>query len=385
VLLLEHEGKAALRGEAIAVPRGAVVARAADVAKALREITPPVMVKAQILAGGRGKAGGIVAAEDLAAAGRAAGSLLGSTVKGHPVETLLIEERLSPARERYLATMLDGERMLLLFGEQGGVEVETFFSEGAATFYVVEIDPVYGLGAYQVRKMLQKAGIPARLWGAYCDIALRLAGSLRAWDATLVEINPLGEMPDGRLVALDTRVAIDDGALFRQPRFAEIGKGRAGGGALAARMKELEIQHVPIGGSIGLISSGAGAGVAIMDWVEREGGQVAGFVDLDYAIMSGKTEPAFRLVLDMLNGDPSVRSIIVNFTSCGLRLDRIAESFLPILAERRASLAKPLFFHMQGNRAPLAHRLLRGAELEVCESLGEAVRRAVSAARRVAV
>ncbi|MCC7275322.1 MAG: hypothetical protein IT561_21820 [Alphaproteobacteria bacterium] len=383
MLLLEHEGKAVLRDHGIAVPRGVVVATAEEVPAALAGLSPPFMVKAQVAAGGRGKAGGVVRAADAAEAARHVAALLGNTLKDLPVREVLIEEQAAIRTERYLAVLLDGGEAACLVGRAGGVDVESHFGGDQESFRRIAIDPAYGLGPYQVRAALDELGIDPRLWPAFSDVATRLARLLPAADATLAEINPLAELADGTLLALDARVAVDDGAFFRQPRFAAIERARTGESDLFAQMKALEIQYVPVGGSIGLVSSGAGVGVTVMDWVERLGSRLSAFVDLDYAIMSGKTEPALHLVLDVLGRDPEVRAIIVNFTTCGLRLDHLAEALLKVLGDRTDTGAKPLYFHLQGNRAPAAHALLRQAGFEVCEAIGDAVRAAVRDAAKV--
>jgi succinyl-CoA synthetase beta subunit len=207
-----------------------------------------------------------------------------------------------------------------------------------------------------------------------------LARLFQERDALLAEINPLVEMADGSLVALDARIVVDDAALYRQPALAAIRDARLAGDDLQGQMQDLEIQYLPLGGSIGLLSSGAGMGVAIMDWVAREGERLTAFVDIDYAIMSGNTEPAIRLVLNTLNANPEVKAIIVNFTSCGLRLDTIAEHLIQVLRTQPRS-SRPIVLHLQGNRAQAAHRLLKEAGLVVVDTLGDAVRQAARMAK----
>jgi len=379
VLLFEYEGKAVLREHGIATPRGVVVESLADVEAA--RVSTPVMVKAQILAGGRGKAGGIRRAGDAVALRRAAAAMLGATIRDLPVRALLIEELVAAVEERYLGLMLDGEDMLLVLGRRGGVEVEQLFSGARDGFEVMRIDPLYGVSAHQVRSALEGLGIGPQWWPVYCAVAERLSMLFRQSDATLAEINPLAELADGSLVAVDARIAIDDGALFRQARFAELAKGRAPPQGIAARMQALQVQYVPIGGAIGLVSSGAGVGTALMDWVALEGCRLHSFVDLDYAIIGGHTEAGMALVLDTLIGDPGVRAIIVNFTTCGLRLDMIARALVKVLDARRRLLTVPVFVHLQGNRAASGQRIVGEAGYEVVERLGDAVRSATKAAR----
>jgi succinyl-CoA synthetase beta subunit len=382
VLLFEHEGKAVLREHGITTPRGVVVEKLADVEAAAQVLTAPVMVKSQILSGGRGKAGGIRRAGDAAALRREACALLGATINDLPVRAVLIEELVAIVQERYMGLLLDGEDMLLVLGRKGGIEVEQLFSGQRDGFEVVRIDPLYGLSAHQVRSALEGLEVEPQWWSVYCATAERLATLFRQSDATLAEINPLAELGDGSLVAVDARIIIDDGALFRQEKFAELAKARVAPGGLAARMQAIQVQYVPIGGSIGLVSSGAGVGTTLMDWVALEGCRLHSFVDLDYAIMGGHTEAGMALVLDTLLGDPKVRAIIVNFTTCGLRLDAIARALVNVLDKRRQRLAVPVFVHLQGNRAPLGQRIVRESGYQVVERLGDAVRAATGIARQ---
>jgi succinyl-CoA synthetase beta subunit len=383
VLLLEHEGKGVLREYGIPVPDG-VVLSLRDWGEAVAgRIAAPCVVKAQILAGGRGKAGGIRTVEKDDALADEVGALLGAEIKGCLVEQVLVEEKVEAAHERYMGVLVDGAEIVFVMGRQGGVEVESYFGAGKDSFEVVSVDPLRGLFDFQVRGASERLGIPAARWQGYVAVARSLYRIFRECDATLVEINPLAECSDGSLVALDARVVIDDGALFRQPRFAELQSARSGGSELMTRMASLDIQYVPIGGPVGLISSGAGLGVAIMDWVEREGSSISAFIDLDYAVIHGNTDDALKLVLEALDSDPAVRSIIVNFTSCGLRLDQIAGSLVSVMRQRKAQADKPVFIHMQGNRSNLAHEVLREAGLEMYEFLGDAVRYAARAAATV--
>lgn len=381
MLLFEFEGKRFLREHGVPTPRGAVVETLPDVPTALAETGAPAMVKAQVLSGGRGKAGGVLTAETANDVPPLVRRLLGAELLGHRVERVLLEERLPVKAEYYAALLVDGGEILALLGLHGGMDVETFFARETTSIEVVQIDPLYGLQGYQVRGALERLGVRPELWPAFTETLARLLAALRGLDATLVEVNPLGEIEDGRLVALDARVEVDEGAFFRQPALREIHGRRRPASPLERRMRELEIQYLPLGGNVGLLSSGAGAGVTILDWISLEGEQPSGFMDIDYAILSGRTGEAIRLALDLFAGDPAVRSIVVNFTSCGVQVDRIARTLVEVLREADARLGKPCFIHIQGNRGAEAHRVIREAGYRLCDTLGETVREACRAAR----
>jgi succinyl-CoA synthetase beta subunit len=377
VLLYEYQGKRLLKAAGIPVPDSAHLRDADDAVP----IAFPAMVKAQVLTGGRGKAGGILRADDAKSAAESARKLLGGRIKGLPVDSVLVESQVDAVREMYVAVLLDGAEQLLLIGRKGGVDVEAFFADGRDDFAAVRIDPRFGLGDYQIRAALDDLGIPAQAWPGFVDIAGRMARLFREQDAKLVEINPLALRADGSYIALDARIEVDEGAFFRQPALKQIHRDRDRSEGILGEMEALEVQYVPMGGGIGLLGSGAGCGVTIMDWVAREGAQIAAFVDIDYSLMSGKTAEAMRLVLRTLIGDAKVRSIIVNFTTCGIRLDAIAQALTAVLGELKPVLKKPVFIHLQGNRAGLGQKIMRDAGYNVCESLGEAVRGACAAAK----
>jgi succinyl-CoA synthetase beta subunit len=379
MLLLEYEGKELLREYGIPTPRGTLIEKADLSRTKVASLSFPAVVKAQVPIGGRGKAGGIVSVSSAPEFHAAASTLFAGEIKGFPVERILVEEHKTARHEYYLAIIFDGEDQLLLIGARGGVDVESYYGSGRKEFATVVLDPVYGLQEFRLREALAELSISRNLWGRFNDIAYRLVRLFRAYDATLAEINPLAELDDDTLIALDARVVIDDGALFRQPRFA----GRVAveaNDAVARRMRELEIQYIPLGGAVGLIGSGAGCGVTIMDWVAHEGSKLAAFVDLDYAVLSGRTEGGLRLVLEHFVAEPSVRSIIVNFTACGVRVDLIAQALAKVLKEKERPL-KPMFVHFQGNRSAAARDIMRTAGYPPFEKLGDAVRAAAAVAR----
>lgn len=379
MLLLEHEGKSVLARYGIPIPRGRLVTSVDEISDAISGLTAPFMVKAQALTGGRGKAGGIRSASNAGEVKTQVEQLLGSRIKDQDVASVLIEEKTPFLRERYMSIMLDGEATKLLFGKRGGVEVESYFSDARDNFQVVSIDPAYGLGGYQIRRAAEALGIEEKYWTVYSRVAESLYKLFRSSDATLAEVNPIVELEGDKVIALDSRIIVDDGAFFRQPEFAAIDRSRTNFEGLAGKMRQLEIQYVPVGGNIGLVSSGAGVGVTVMDWLDRLGAKLSAFVDLDYAIMSGHGEAGIKLMFDLYQDDPTIEAIIVNFTTCGLRLDHIATSLLGALEGR--SKAKPIFFHLQGNRAPVAHEILKKAGWQMSESLGDAVRMAAKSVR----
>lgn len=382
MLLLEHEGKEIFREYGIPTPRGTVIEKADLARTPASSLHFPAVVKAQVPAGGRGKAGGVLAVPSAQEFQAIAARLFAAEIKGFPVKRILVEEQKAARREYYMAIIFDGEDQLLLVGARGGIDVESYYGSARKEFATVVVDLVYGMPEFRLREALSELAIDPALWSRFGDIAYRLARLFPAYDATLAEINPLAELDGDSLVALDARIVIDDGALFRQPRFAAR-RGIEANDGIARRMRELQIQYIPLGGAVGLISSGAGCGVTIMDWVAREGSKLAAFVDLDYAVLSGQTEAGLRLVLEHFLDDPTVRSIIVNFTACGVRVDLIAESLAKVLQELGTARLKPMYLHFEGNRRDEARETMRAIGFAPCERLGDAVRAAAAVAREV--
>jgi succinyl-CoA synthetase beta subunit len=380
MLLEECEGKELFAKFGIAVPQGRVLAEGDDLSAWQSQLTLPIMVKAQVLSGGRGKSGGVLQAATWGDVRSAVGKILGSELKGQRVKRVLLEEKAAVAEEYYLAIFIASGVIQLMIGTRGGEEVESVYQQDGQGFTRVIIDPRYDLGEYQIRQALDALHIDTQIWPSFVHCAMRTTKLFFHYEATLVEINPLARTLDGALIALDSKVAVDDGALFRQQEIRDIQMSRVPRKGLAQQMYELDIQYTPLeDGNIGLVNSGAGAGVAIMDWVAREGARLSAFVDLDYAVMNDKTEKAIELVYSTFLNDINVKSIIVNFTSCGLRLDEIAESLLRVFAklERR----KPTFINLQGNRQMLARAKLEKAGIPLSPSLRHAVLNAVSVSR----
>jgi len=383
MLLYEHEGKELFAKFGIATPKGAVLVEADDLSRLQSELTLPLMVKAQILSGGRGKAGGVRKADTWPDAARAVRDLLGSDLKGHEVKRVLLEQVAAPTEEYYLAIFALGGEIQVMIGTRGGMEVENSFQQEGQGFTRIAVDPQYGLGEYQIRQALERLNVDRQLWPPFVDCAVRMARLFFQYDATLVEINPLARTADGSMVALDSKVVIDDGALYRQPEIYDIKMSRGPVIGLARQMSNLDIQYTPFeGGNVGLVSSGAGAGVAIMDWVAREGARLSAFVDLDYSIMNDKTERAIELVYGTFMNDSSVKSVIVNFTSCGLRLDEIADSLTRVFS-KFGTARKPTFINLQGNRQAVARAKLEEAGIPLSPSLRQAVMSAVAVSRGV--
>src|SRR5690348_12448629 len=325
MLLLEHNGKALFRNHGVPTPVGAIVRDHDALAPALATLPPSVVLKAQIAAGGRGKGGGIAFASDAAEARDAAAALLGSNINGHSVDAVLVEERVEFERERYAGIVIEEGEIRLLFARTGGVDIEAITAVDPGNLVSFAVDPICGPTAGQLQDCFARLGYAPELRTAYERIGRALFAMARAYDATMIEISPLAELPGGRLVALDARIAIDDSALYRQPDIAAMQQRpgathRKHGGTFAG----LRFRENPQGGPIGLIGLGGGLNVTLMDWIADTGSAVGTLIDIDEAIGAGHARQGFTTALEAFDRNPSIRSVLVNIITCGYRLDDIA-------------------------------------------------------------
>jgi succinyl-CoA synthetase beta subunit len=381
MLLLEHQGKALLRGKGIATPRGVVVVGAVELAEALPKLQGRVVLKAQVAAGGRGKSGGIAFAQTPEDAQIAFAELRALSIHGLAVESVLVEEQIDYVRERFIALIVQDGALQLLLGRKGGIHVEDTAETDPESVISLAIDPIDGPDASVVAASLGKLGIPAAYHAAYCETARALFDLAQASDARLVEINPLVELSDGRVLALDARVAIDEDALPRHPEFAaQVAQGAAAAAAQPAGREDLKFKRNPdVGGTIGLIGLGGGLNVTLMDWIGSLGGKVATLVDIDRAIGSGRAREGFHAALQAFDGDPSIRAILINVVTCGYRLDEIVAALLAALSARPRSGAKPIVLHLRGNSLSRTPLLLASSGYTNSPSIAHAVTAVVQA------
>jgi succinyl-CoA synthetase beta subunit len=347
--LFEHQAKQLLAEAGLSVPRGAVTGRAEEAGRLAASYGRPVMIKAQVRSGGRGKAGGILAADNPEEAEAQAARLLGSDLKGERVAAVLVEERADLVQELYAAVLTDrgASCPLLLLGASGGVEIEATAQIQPASVARAWVDPALGLADFQLRYLVNRAGLAPELRQTVMEVLRRIEQIYRSFDAMLVEVNPLGLLADGRLVALDARLEIDDNALFRQPRIAELR-------ALTPTEERVEaagFHYLPLEGQIGLISTGSGACMALMDLLSTQGLRPANFMELGQSMGTGGTQVATEILLER----PEVRAILVAGYSGG-PLERLAGGVLEVLA-RHPERQLPVVVSLQGRNDAEAMRL----------------------------
>jgi succinyl-CoA synthetase beta subunit len=350
--LYEHQGKELFARFGVPVSPGRLALTADEARAAAAELGGPVVVKAQVLTGGRGKAGGVKLAASTDDAAERAGEILGLDIRGHVVGRLWIESASDIEREYYLSVTLDrgaGEA-LLMFTTEGGVEIEQVAAERPEALARVHVDPLEGLEPHHARELLEGVADP----GERAQIEGILASLYRCFvesDATLCEINPLIVTPDGEVRALDAKVTIDDSALFRHPDLAEW---RDVGAAdpLEAFARERGVIYVKLDGSVGILGNGAGLAMSTVDVVVVAGGRPANFSDLG----GGGSAEGVVAALEVIARDAQVRSILFNIFGGITRCDEVARGILTALD--RIDLTVPIVVRLDGTNAAEGRQIL---------------------------
>lgn len=373
--LFEWEAKAVFREHGVPVPRGRVVDDPDEASAAAEELGQPVVVKAQVLSGGRGKAGGISFACDAAEAKAAAARLLGMVMAGEPVRRVLVEERLDIAREFYLSLTIDPvlPAPVLICSGAGGVDIEAQASATPHLVFTQPVDIVRGLQGFQAWNLLVDAGMPPATARAGVAMTMELYRLFRQRDAELVEINPLVLTRAGGLVAADAKLIINDNAQFRQPW---VPRTRAHfDHALEYEAAQHGLNYVKLSGSIGLLCTGAGLSLATLDLVAGEGARAANFLESGGANYRNAYH-GLRLVL----GDPEVKVLLINTFGLVSRADVICRGLADALKELGTS--KPVVAAIRGTGEEEARRIF-WEELGIasCPDTESAVRKAVEMAR----
>ena len=370
----EHAAKPLLHAAGISVPRGRLARSAGEAEAAAAELAVPVVVKAQVPAGKRGRAGGIGMADDPRAAHDAARAILGMEIAGHRVASVLVEERAEIAAEYYAAVLGDAASKgpLVMFSPEGGMDVEEIAATMPERLRQAQVDILQGFGPGAARAMLGGLGLGA----AQQPVANTLVALYRAWrgnDAELLEVNPLARLADGRLVALDCKFALDDSGAHRRPNLAATGSPEPLT-QLEQRARSLGLGYIELDGDIGVLANGAGLTMTTMDVIAHHGGRPANFMEIGGAAYT-KARPALELVLD--NG--RVRCLLVNFCGAFARTDVMVAGMLDAWEALGPTI--PVFFSVHGTGSAEARAMLRerlGAE--PYETMDEAIAAAVAAA-----
>jgi succinyl-CoA synthetase beta subunit len=357
--LMEYQGKQLFRRFTIpTTPQGWVATTPGEAERAARQAGGPVVVKAQVLTGGRGKAGGVKLAKDAAEARQAAEQILGLDIKGHVVAHVLVEPASDIAEEYYLSILHDrvSKGYKIIVSVEGGVEIEEVNRRTPEKVVKVDVDPTKGLGQDAASQIVSQAGFAPSIRADVVTFLTRLYSGFVACDATLFEVNPLVRTADQRIIALDSKVSIDNNALYRHQDLAALGNTGAAD-PLEARAKEQGLQYVKLDGDVGVLGNGAGLVMSTLDVVAQAGGRPANFLDVGGGADADKMAAALALVLS----DEQVRSVLVNIFGGITRCDLIAEGVLGALAQL-GTIPQRLVVRLDGTNAVQGRRILREAD-----------------------
>jgi succinyl-CoA synthetase beta subunit len=375
--LLEYQGKQLFARYGIPVSDGRAVESVDEAVAAADEVGYPVVVKAQVHVGGRGKAGGVKLANDADEVRLHAGNILGLDIKGHVVKTIWIEHASDIAKEYYASFTLDraAKKHLGMLSAQGGVEIETVAAENPDAIAKIWIDPVDGLGTDAARAWVEAANLdPAAVDGAV-DVLTKLYGAYVDGDADLVEINPLILTPDGRVHALDAKVTLDNNAEFRH-EWAEYEATQVRDEReQAAHAKGL--QYVGLDGYVGIIANGAGLAMSTLDVVNQVGGEPANFLDIG----GGANADVMAGALEVINDDPRVKSIFINIFGGITRGEEVANGIVEALG--RVQIDAPIVIRLDGTNAAEGRAILEphlSDRLQSQPTMLDAARKAVELA-----
>jgi malate-CoA ligase subunit beta len=383
----EYQAKELLAGFGVPVPRGGVVYSAEQAVYRAREIGGDRwVVKAQIHAGARGKAGGIRLCASEAEVRQAAQDLLGKTLvtaqtgpEGLPIHRLLVEEALPIERELYVGLVLDRrrERIVAVAHPHGGIEIEEIAQREPDAMLREVVEPAVGMQPFQARELAFGLGLPAAQVNQTVTTILGAYRAFRDLDATMVEVNPLVVTKEGHILVLDVKMSFDDNAMFRRPNVAEL-RDHAQEDPREAEAAEHGLNYVGLEGDIGCIINGAGLAMATMDMIKHAGGEPANFLDIGGGASPERVAVAFRLVLS----DKKVKAILVNVFAGINRCDWVAEGL--VQAVRDVPISVPLVVRLAGTNVEEGRRILResGLPIVTADTLAEAAERVVTARNR---
>ncbi len=387
VKIQEADAKGLLLAQGLPVPGWAVARTAAEARAAAESILAGgpdrVVIKAQVLVGGRGKAGGVKLAGSADEAEAVASAILGMSIKGITVRKVLVAAAADIVKEYYLSAVLDraARRILLMGSAEGGVEIEQVAAERPDAIVTIHAHPHLGLQGWQARELAFRMGLGGHLKAAV-GIANGLVRTMLAYDADLVEINPLAIVreagADGvaveRLVCLDAKVTLDDSGLFRHPELEALRDPDEEDPA-DVEARDAGINFIRLNGTIGCMVNGAGLAMTTMDLVKRAGGEPANFLDIGGGAKADKVAAAMRLIL----ADPKVNAILVNIFGGITRGDEVARGLIEARAQQVRDV--PMVVRIVGTNAAEAAELLQAARFVTAASLDEAAAKAVAASR----
>jgi succinyl-CoA synthetase beta subunit len=373
--LHEYQSKLIFSKYGVTIPRGRVASTASEAKTIAEELGTRVVIKAQVLIGGRGKAGGIRLAKTPKEAEELATVILGMELKGLPVRKVLVDEAANITKEIYLGITNDRNQRkpVIMASSSGGVDIEEIARVSPEKIIKIQIDPLLGLRDYQCRDLANGIDLPRTQWKPFTEIANGLWRAYTENDATLAEINPLVITSDNRLIALDAKMIIDDNALYRHPDLNDMRDLDVEAPA-EIEARKYGLSFIKLDGEIGCMVNGAGLAMATMDIIKLYGGEPANFLDIGGGASSDKVAAALRIILS----DPNVKAVLFNVFGGITRCDEVARGILAAFDEVKPKI--PMVMRLVGTNAEEGMRLLSTTDMIIAQSLAEAAQKAIAAA-----
>ena len=374
--LHEYQSKRIFAKYGIPIPHGEVATTPAEARDIAVRLGRPVVVKSQVLVGGRGKAGGIKLAKTPDEAEARAHAILGMEIKGLTVKKVLVDEAADIQQEIYLGAVLDRarRRVVLMASSEGGVEIEQVAHDTPEKIVTVAVHPFLGLRDHQARILADGINLPKEHLRSFAKIAQSLYRAYLDVDATLAEINPLVVTGEGQLVAVDGKIALDDSALFRHTDLAEMAD-PAEEDPAEQEARRFGLNYINLDGEIGCMVNGAGLAMATMDIVKFSGGEPANFLDVGGGAQADKVAAALRIILS----DDRVKAVLINIFGGITRCDEVARGVLEAIDTLERQV--PFVVRLVGTNEEEGRRILAEANLITATSLADAARKAVAAAK----
>ncbi|MFW2373866.1 MAG: ADP-forming succinate--CoA ligase subunit beta [Gammaproteobacteria bacterium] len=383
--LHEYQAKQLFAKYGMPVPSNHIVSAAGDVPAILNNLGGDKwVVKAQVHAGGRGKAGGVKLVDNAEQVAHIVGEMIGSrlvtyqtTAEGQPINHVLIEETCDIDRELYVGAVIDRatRRVVIMVSTEGGVEIEKVATESPEKILRTTVDPMLGLMPYQCRKLAFGLGLEGKQINQLTKVLISLSRLFIEKDLSLVEINPLVVTQKGDLICLDGKINIDDSALYRQPELVEM-RDSSQEDERENRAKEWDLNYIALDGNIGCMVNGAGLAMATMDLIKLHGGEPANFLDVGGGATSERVAEAFKIILS----DDNVHAVLVNIFGGIVRCDLIAEGIIGAVEE--VGIKVPVVVRLEGNNAARGLEILSASGLNIISAQGltEAAQKVVAAA-----
>ncbi len=370
--LHEYQSKRIFGQYGVPVPQGEVASSPEEVRRIAERMGFPVVVKAQVLVGGRGKAGGIKLAQTPQEAEAVARQILGMNLKGLIVKKVLVDPAADIRDEIYLGAVIDRaqRRVVMMASSEGGVDIEEVAASTPEKIVKVPVDPFLGLREYQARWLAKAIGLDKQFFREFARIALSLYETFVASDASLAEINPLVVTGDGKLLAVDGKMVVDDNALFRHSDI-EAMRDVDEENPFELEARKHGISYVKLDGEIGCMVNGAGLAMATMDIIKLYGGSPANFLDIGGGATAGRVAAALRIILS----DPHVKAVLVNIFGGITRCDEVARGILAAIEEVKPQV--PFVVRLVGTNQEEGQRILADAHMMTARTLSEAAQKVV--------